>query len=386
MQKIECMKMKDERGIALVLVLWVLMLLFIIVFEFCSTMRIEATITKNFKEGERSYYFAQAGINRAIIELVKTKSEAKKFKGGKETLVDKENRLGSDKDAEEEEEPEEWLPREQPYTFLFEDGECEVTIGDEGSKINLNWVATKAQSDRQVLADILERSCGLYDVERDTIVDSIIDWVDKDHERLMNGAEDDYYESLEDPYECRDGEFVILEELLLVRGVTEDIYYGRFKPEDDEEEKKAGSAGRRRGRSSFATRVSEDDEMPAGMYQGLSKIFTVFSKSTSLKLNINDAPFGLLMSLPEMTEDVAYDIIAMRREEEFEDVRDSRLLELPIYDQIASSITVEPTNFYRITARGRVADSTVARSISAVVEIAPRQKDNYTILYWQEGV
>jgi len=384
MQKIECMKMKDERGIALVLVLWVLMLLFIIVFEFCSTMRIEATITKNFKEGERSYYFAQAGINRAIIELVKTKSEVKKFKGGKETLVDKEDRRESN--ADEEEEPEEWLPREQPYTFIFEDGECEVTIGDEGSKINLNWVATKAQSDRQVLADILERSCGLYDVERDTIVDSIIDWVDKDHERLMNGAEDDYYESLEEPYECRDGEFVILEELLLVRGVTEDIYYGRFKPEDDAEEKKAGSAGRRRGRSSFATRVSEDDEMPAGMYQGLSKIFTVFSKSTSLKLNINDAPFGLLMSLPEMTEDVAYDIIAMRREEEFEDVRDSRLLELPIYDQIASYITVEPTNFYRITARGRVADSTVARSISAVVEIAPRQKDNYTILYWQEGV
>ncbi len=122
------------------------------------------------------------------------------------------------------------MPREQPYAFPFEDGECEVTIGDEGSKINLNWIATRAQSDRQLLADILERSCGLYDEERDTIVDSIIDWVDKDHEHLMGGAEDEYYESLEDPYECRDGEFVILEELLLVRGVTEDIYYGRFIP------------------------------------------------------------------------------------------------------------------------------------------------------------
>lgn len=382
----ECSKMRDERGIALVLVLWVLMLLFVIVFEFCSTMRIEATITKNFKEGERSYYFAQAGINRAIIELVKTKSDVKKFQGSKDTLVDKEDRRGSDKyEEEEEEELEEWVPREQPYTFLFEDGECEVTIGDEGSKINLNWIAAKAKSDRQSLADILERSCGLYDVERDTIVDSIIDWVDKDHEHLMSGAEDEYYESLEDPYECRDGEFVIVEELLLVRGVTEDIYYGRFNPEDEEGER-GRSTSRRRGSSAFETRVSGNDTMPAGMYQGLSEIFTVFSKSTALKLNINDAPFGLLMSLPAMTEDIAYDIILMRREEEFEDMRDSRLLELPIYDQIASSITVEPTSFYRITARGRVADSSVARSISAVVEIAPRQKDNYTILYWQEGV
>jgi len=380
----EYSKMKNERGIALVLVLWVLMLLFIIVFEFCSTMRIEATITKNFKEGERSYYFAQAGINRAIIELVKAKSDVKKFQGGKETLVDKEDRRESDRYEEDEEEPEEWVPREQPYAFPFEDGECEVTIGDEGSKINLNWIAARAKSDRQVLADILERSCGLYDVERDTIVDSIIDWVDKDQEHLMSGAEDEYYESLEDPYECRDGEFVILEELLLVRGVTEDIYYGRFKPEDEEET--GTSRSRRRGRSSVARTVSGDDVRQAGMYQGLAEIFTVFSKGTTLKININDAPFGLLMSLPAMTEDMSYDIIAMRREEEFEDIRDSRLLELPIYDQIASQITVEPTNFYRIRARGRVADSSVARSISAVIEIAPRQKNNYTILYWQEGV
>jgi general secretion pathway protein K len=376
--------MKDQRGIALVLVLWVLMLLFIIVFEFCSTMRIEATIARNFKEGERSYYFAEAGINRAVIELVKTRSEVKKFKGSKETLVDKEDRLGKDRDEEEaEEEPEEWVPREQPYVFLFEDGACEVTIGDEGSKINLNWIASRAQSDRQVLADILERSCGLYDVERDTIVDSIIDWVDKDHEHLMSGAEDEYYESLEDPYECRDGEFVILEELLLVRGVTEDIYYGRFNPAGDEE---TGGTMRPRRRSSFSTEMPDDQSMPAGLYQGLAELFTVFSTGKAIKLNINDAPFGLLMSLPAMTEDVAYDIIVMRREEEFEDVRDSRLLELPIYDEIASQITVEPTNFYRITARGRVAGSSVARSISAVVDIDPRQKKNYTILYWQEGV
>ena len=382
MRTAECPRMNDERGIALVLVLWVLMLLFIIVFEFCSTMRIEATIARNFKEGERSYYFAQAGINRAVIELVKAQSAVKKFKGGKDTLVDKQHRLGKDRYEEEENELKEWVPREQPYVFPFEDGECEVTIGDEGSKINLNWIATRAQSDRQSLADILERSCGLYDEERDIITDSIIDWVDKDHEHRMNGAEDDYYKSLDDPYECRDGEFVVVEELLLVRGVTKDIYYGRLRPEPDEE---TGRTARPRGRSAFDTTVAGGAAMPQQTYQGLAEIFTVFSAGKALKININDAPFGLLMSLPAMTEDAAYDIIAMRRAEKFEDARDPRLLDLPIYDQIASQITIEPTNFYRITARGRLADGTVARSISAVVEIDPRQKNNYTMLYWQEG-
>ena len=90
---------ESESGIALMLVLWVLALLSMIVFEFCYTMRIEATITKNFKEGERSYYLAQAGINRAFIELIKTHRSTKKFKGAKDTLVD-----GPEEDEIEDEE------------------------------------------------------------------------------------------------------------------------------------------------------------------------------------------------------------------------------------------------------------------------------------------
>ena len=177
---------ETNSGIALMLVLWVLALLSMMVFEFCYTMRIEATITKNFKDGERSYYLAQAGINRALIELIKTQSSVKKFTGSKDTLV-----KGEEEDDEEEDETKEWKPREEPYTFPFDEGECSVIIRDEGSKINLNWIAKKAKSDRKLLADIVEKSCGLEGDDRDIIVDSIIDWVDKDHNHLLNGAEDE---------------------------------------------------------------------------------------------------------------------------------------------------------------------------------------------------
>ncbi len=368
---------KAERGIALMLVLWVLILLSIMVFEFCHTMRIEAIITKNFKEGEKSYYLAQAGINRAIIEIVKTKSAVKKFKGSKKSMVKAE---GEDID-EEEEELNEWKPREEPYVFPFEDGECEVKIGDEGSKINLNWIAKQAKRNRKLLTDILENSCGLEGEERDVIVDSIIDWVDKDHNHLLNGAEDEYYESLEDPYECRDGEFVVTEELLLVRGVTEEIYYGsKYSSEEHDELMEEDH--------SLLDELDKDLEEGErrSIGQGLSELFTVFSKKTSLKVNINDASYGLLMSVSGMTDDIARRIIELRREEEFENIRDARLLELPNYNQIAPQITVDPTNYYRIEARGRVGDSTVARAITAVVEITPKKKDKYKIVYWQEGV
>jgi len=368
-------RVEADRGIALMLVLWVLALLSIMVFEFCYTMRIEATITRNFKEGERSYYLAQAGINRALIELIKTQSTRKKFKGSQDTLV-----KGEEEDDEEEDDTEEWKPREEPYTFLFDEGECSVIIRDEGSKINLNWIAKKAKSDRKLLADIVEKSCGLEGEERDIIIDSIIDWVDKDHNHLMNGAEDEYYESLEDPYEARDSEFVVAEELLLVRGVTEDIFYGRKDPFDDTDTETEQQ-------DSFAIDpFAEDGEDGSIAYQGLSELFTVFSASSSIKININDAPYSLLMTVPAMTEDVAQRIIELRREEEFESMQDARLMELPNFAQIKSYLTVDPTNYYRIEARGGVTDITAGRAISVVVELTPRSKDKYTILYWQEGV
>ena len=369
---------KAEKGIALMLVLWVLTLLSIMVFEFCYTMRIEATITKNFKEGERSYFFAQAGINRAIIEIVKTKSAVKKFKGSKESMVKDE-----EKDVDEdEEETEEWKPREEPYTFPFEDGECEVKIGDEGSKINLNWIAKKAKSDRKLLTDIFENSFGLEGEERDIIVDSIIDWVDKDHNHLINGAEDEYYESLEDPYECRDGDFVVTEELLLVRGITDDIYYGRNLSSKERDE--LMEEGYTSPIKESEQGLEEDEERRIG--GGLSELFTVFSNRNALKVNINDAPYSLLMSVSGMTDDAARKIIELRREEEFENIRDARLMELPNYNQIAPQITVEPSECYRIEARGRVDGSSVARTVSTVVEITPKRKDKYQIVYWQEGV
>jgi len=368
-------KIAAEKGIALMIVLWVLTLLSVMVFEFSYTMRLEATVTRNFKEGANSYYLAQAGINRAVIEIVKTKSSVKKFKGSKESLVkDKEQ-----DETGEEEESKEWRPREEPYAFPFGDGECEVKIGDEGSKNNLNWVAKEAKKNRKFLTDILEKSCGLEGEKRDTIADSIIDWVDKDSAHLLNGAEDDYYESLEDPYECRDGNFVVTEELLLVRGVTEEIYYGKkpFSEEGDEFEEKVSTysaGGEEWGNLGEERRIT----------QGLSEIFTVFSSETSHKTNINDASYGLLMSVQGMTDEVALRIIELRREEEFENINDVRLKTLPNYNQIASKITVDPTNFYRIEACGRVADSSVKRTITAVIELTMKKRNKYAIVYWQE--
>ena len=56
-------------------------------------------------------------------------------------------------------------------------------------------------------------------------VQAILDWIDQDSEtRYPNGAEDEYYTGLEVPYRTANGPFATMRELLLVRGITTEIY------------------------------------------------------------------------------------------------------------------------------------------------------------------
>ena len=63
-------------------------------------------------------------------------------------------------------------------------------------------------------------------MDRDTVADSILDWRDANREHRLNGAEEDYYRGLDPPYSAKDGPLDVLEELLLVRGVTPQIFGG----------------------------------------------------------------------------------------------------------------------------------------------------------------
>ena len=59
------------------------------------------------------------------------------------------------------------------------------------------------------------------------VADAILDWIDEDDEPREYGAEIEYYSSLDPPYSPRNGSIESIEELLLVRGVTPDLLFGR---------------------------------------------------------------------------------------------------------------------------------------------------------------
>ena len=90
---------------------------------------------------------------------------------------------------------------------------------DEESKININT----ANKENLLL---LFQKLGISEPLAEKIAYSIIDWRDKDNQlsHPLEAAEDRYYQSLEYPYESKDEAFEVLEELLLVRGVDEEIF------------------------------------------------------------------------------------------------------------------------------------------------------------------
>lgn len=107
------------------------------------------------------------------------------------------------------------------------------TIRDEYGKINLNALLVPDESGALVENEWLVQSLRVFFQLRDPElgldpVDAILDWLDygdSDEER-PEGAEKDYYAGLEIPYPCKNGPMDSVEELLLMPGITPELYYG----------------------------------------------------------------------------------------------------------------------------------------------------------------
>lgn len=113
-----------------------------------------------------------------------------------------------------------WTPRSRPYSVKIGDRNCEVFISDESGKININKVTDDTKDN---LVKFLT-SYKLDIITAEAITDSLLDWLDKDDLHHINGAEKDYYVSLPEPYEPKNGPFESIEELALVKGVTPQIF------------------------------------------------------------------------------------------------------------------------------------------------------------------
>jgi len=83
---------------------------------------------------------------------------------------------------------------------------------------------------------LLEVACEMENEEdRGVLADRILDWADTDSNARENGFEEDDYQALEPPRHCRNDSFQTVEELLLVYGMTEELFFGYGLPAREED-------------------------------------------------------------------------------------------------------------------------------------------------------
>lgn len=207
--------MNNERGIILVVVVWALTVLMVIAVELARTMRVEGLTADTYQQEVTTYYLAVAGFHRALYQALRAQQQ------GRNLL----NVPGAVDPSQSDQQLDIWARADGRWQREeFGAGGYWVRVSDEGGKINLNHVDEPTL--RQALTNL-----GFDADFTEALTDAILDWRDTDSLVRLHGAESDYYLALPVVnYPAKDGPFDTLDELLLVRGVTPALFYGREGP------------------------------------------------------------------------------------------------------------------------------------------------------------
>jgi len=336
--------MLGRKGTILVTTLWIMTLLTLLALGIGIRIGIDVKMIGFFLNSAKAHYLAEAGTKKTLALL-----QADTNKN-----VDSLNEIwscGFDFDEEEYVLKDIELG-EGTFTVSHESGSDEegkavylYGASDEEGRLNINEI------DDELLGKLPGFSS--------EIIAAVLDWRDKDSLERLEGAEDSHYEELDNPYECKDGNFSVPEELLLVKGVTREIY------------------------------------------DGVKDVITVYGKGKAI--NINTTPESVIALLAgDEFEALPPKIIAYRNGEDglpgteddkfftsvdtivarlstaltFDEVELNRVSELKEagYFKIVSST-------FRIASRGEVKEGKVKKTIEAVVE---RGKGAPQILYYHE--
>jgi general secretion pathway protein K len=215
--KIKSYSFFNAKGAILIISLWTLCLLSTLVIYVSYGVRQKVTLASRIEGRNRLRLIAEAGIKSAIMQL--KKEEPKAYDALNDTWsenieVFKDKDTGSGK-------------VDVCYTTIDEETGLKKThygLIDEERKININKV------DMKILKRLFRIVLNFDEREAEELAASIVDWRDSDSKLSipLGSAEDSYYRDLRYAYEAKDADFEVLDEILLVKGMTEEVY-GKIK-------------------------------------------------------------------------------------------------------------------------------------------------------------
>ncbi len=203
--------LKNDEGFALILTILIISLIVTLTLQFNSSMRSHLYAAANLRDSIKLGCIAKSGFNCALAILSEDALESAFDSIHEPWMVAK--ALSSNS------------------TSIFEEGRFVVEIMDHSGRIQINKLVDKNGKYNNKQKDLLTRflnstKFGLEPEDVAIIVDAIKDWIDRDNDTDF-GAENSYYQTLEEPYSCKNAPLDSLEELLLIRGITKELLYGR---------------------------------------------------------------------------------------------------------------------------------------------------------------
>lgn len=239
---------------------------------------------------------------------------------------------------------------------------------DEDRRININMPLNIYLPDPQnpklsqpallvVMQNLFQQVVSLQQDQARALAECIVDWRDPDTSKRPSGAENELYQTLPNPYDCKNAKFDVIEELMLVKGMTPSIFHT------------------------------------------IKDYITIYGDG---KVNINTAPYNSLLALG-LPGTLAEKIIRCRAgTDEAEGTEDD-----VVFSQTGSIAGIvggrEPLNqeevkalglvmgllkvnseFFRIISIGRLNNETGVKKNSTKITCITNR--NGKIMYWQEGV
>ncbi len=310
----------NNRGIALITVILIVSILVAVAIELNRSSRAAIYDAANLSDGIKLTYIAKSG-----------------FYGAAALLANSNNNYVTLRDN--------WAHAEilsVQSQALFTDGSFIAIVEDEAGKIPLNKLAEDNSGIKDILIRLLSQpEFGLDKRKVDEIVDSIKDWIDADNSVTGYGAETSYYSSLDPPYEAKNAPLDCIEELLMVKGITSEIFYGtKEKP-------------------------------------GLARYVTADSEGA---ININTAPKMVLRSLAAGISAEAAD-----KMDEYRRKDDSKLYSTQWFLDMAG-VSINPalitvtSNYFKIISTGKMKN--MQQSLSGVVKRSGQK--SVQIIKWRQ--
>jgi general secretion pathway protein K len=276
----------SQTGIALIIVMISIFVLTVLAGGFAYSMKVETKLARNANSESELEWLGRSAVECARWELAQQLAIAQEpydalnqvWAGGVGGIGTSNSPLADFKNQIE-----------------IKNGGATWTIVDLERKANIN-IANEAILQQALMV------IGVDAGQMTPVVNSILDWIDRDDNTRIQGAESDFYQGQNPPYYAKNGPIDDISELLLIKSAAD--FYGAS-------ENLPAQSGRMY--NPLTSRFNNSGDFARTSSVGLTNLFTPLSNG---KININTASAEVLQIIPTVTPEAAEGIVSAREGED----------------------------------------------------------------------